>query len=166
MNNIEKYVELHKEVIKMANELDQFISANKHTLIKDLAQEMKKIPGLNKIIVTGYTPGFNDGDPCVHCSTVYYNKTWHFGEFSEYGIDISEFLGAPEEYQDGEEELCDWEDINNVNTYSDEDSEKVDLYMEMLDDLIERIHYTDYLVYIDLTSDEPTVKVEDYECGY
>lgn len=164
MNNIEKYVELHNEVTRASDELHKFISDNKSTLIIDLAKEMKKIPGLNKIIVKGYTPGFNDGDPCTHSSEVYFNKRWHFSELSEYGIsNLSSFLGAPEEYED---ELHEWEGLDSVNTYSDEDEEKVEEFISMLDDLIERLYYTDYIVYIDLTGDDPVIDSEDYYCGY
>lgn len=164
MNNIEKYVELHNEVTRASDELHKFISDNKSTLIIDLAKEMKKIPGLNKIIVKGYTPGFNDGDPCTHSSEVYFNKRWHFSELSEYGIDnLSSFLGAPEEYED---ELYEWEGLDSVNTYSDEDEEKIEEFISMLDDLVERLYYTDYIVYIDLTGDEPVINSENYECGY
>ncbi|EBS4516757.1 hypothetical protein DQT32_05015 [Salmonella enterica subsp. enterica serovar Braenderup] len=164
---IDTYMELTKEVHRVSSELHKFVHENIHDLVHDIAMELKTIPGMNKVIVKGYTPGFNDGDPCTHSSDVYYNKKWHFSELSEYGIGgLAEFFGAPEEYEDEEEELYNWEGIDTINTYSDEDEQKIHDLVSLLDDLIERKYYTDYIVFIDLTGDEPVIKHEDYDCGY
>lgn len=167
MTNLETFIQLKADVSRADNALYAFIRDKKSDLIMDIAKELKSIPGMNKIIVKGYTPGFNDGDACTHSSEVYFNKRYDFGEIAEYGIyGLAEFLGAPEEFLEDEDELYNWDEISNVNTYDDANEVKVNELASLLDDIIEKTYYTDYIVYIDLTTDEPTIKHEDYDCGY
>ena len=167
MTNLETYIQLKADVARANYELGSFVSDKKKELIMDIAKELKSIPGMNKIIIKGYTPGFNDGDACVHSSEVYYNKRYDFSELAEYEISgLAEFLGAPEEFVYEEEGLYNWDEINSVNTYAEEDSDKIKKFANLLDDLIESIYDTDYIVFIDLTTDEPTIKHDYYDCGY
>ncbi len=164
MTNLETYIALKAEVSRTTRELYAFLRDNQNDLTLDIAKELKAIPGMNKIIIKGYTPGFNDGDECTHSSQVYYDKRYDFSEIAEEGIyGLEEFLGAPEEFID---ELYNWEEINNVNTYDDSYEGKINELTSLLDDIIEKTYFTDYIVYIDLTTDEPTITHEDYECGY
>lgn len=163
--NVVTYLKLKNEYEKSAKELSSFIQNNKKVLLNSVCDELKKISGMNKIVVKGYTPGFNDGEPCTHSSETYYNKRYDFGELAEYEIyGLAEFLNAPRNFID--EELYEWEEINNVNTYSDEDEEKVQELCNILDYIIEQIYDTNYIVFVDLTLDEDFIKVEDYDCGY
>lgn len=166
MTNLEILIQLKAEVSRTNNELYTFISDKKKDLIMDIARELKAIPGMNKIIVKGYTPRFNDGDECTHSSAVYYNKRYDFGEIAEEEIyGLAEFLGVPEEFLE-EDELYNWDEISNINTYDDADSNKIGELISLLDDMIETTYYSDYIVFIDLTTDEPTIKTEDYDCGH
>jgi hypothetical protein len=148
--------------------LSRFVSEHKNDLLKSVVDELAKIEGFNKLIIKGYTPGFNDGDACTHSSETYYactQKSYNdFGELSEYEIGISYFLTCDDDLQD--EDLRDWEGFDSINTYSMEDSERVDYLVKYIDYLIEEIHYTNYIVYIDFTGDEPTIDAEEYYCGY
>lgn len=166
MTHLETFIQLQAEVERTTKELYSFLNEKHHVLIIDIANELKSIPGMNKIIIKGYTPSFNDGDACSHRSAVYYNKRYDFAEIAEeqvYGL--AEFLNAPEEFVE-EEELYNWEEINNVNTYNDSDEGKVSKLANLLEEVIEKIHHTDYIVFIDLTKDEPTITHEDYDCGF
>jgi hypothetical protein len=151
-----------------AYDLRKFVDTNKRELLKSLVDELAKIEGFNKLIIKGYTPGFNDGDACTHSSDTYYvctQKRYNdFGELSEYGIGISYFLTGDDEIED--EDLRDWEGFDSINTYSEEDSESVDYLVGYIDYLVEEIHYTNYIVYVDLTGDEPKITEDDYYCGY
>lgn len=165
----EQFKVLKDKSDKAAQELHVFISDNKKNILNNIAAELKKVQGLNKIIIKGYTPGFNDGDACTHSSETYYSCTqrskWNdFGELSQYGIGIAYFLSNGE--VDDDEELYDWEGINEINTYSVEDNEKVDELVDHLDYLIEEIYHTDYIVYIDFTGDELKIEHEYYDCGH
>ncbi len=150
------------------NNLNSFLADKKRDLLKSVVDELNQIEGFNKLIVKGYTPGFNDGDACTHSSDTYYQCTQRhyneFGELSEYGIGIAYFLSNGEVEED--EELYEWDGIDLVNTYSEEDEEKVDYLVSLVDYLIEEIMFTNYIGYIDLSGDEPTIELEEYYCGY
>ena len=169
MNLFEKFKVL-KEVSDDASfNLDKFTQDNKKELINVVANELKQIPGINKIIIKGYTPGFNDGDACTHSSEPYYSCTqrsqWNdFSELAEYGIGIAYFLSNGEIEDD--EDLHEWDGFDSINTYAVEDEDKVSELVGYLEYLIEETYYTNYIVYIDLTGDEPTVDQEEYYCGY
>ena len=164
MARLEQYKELQQSYRKIGAELSEFVRQNQRGLLNDLASELKAIPGMNKMVVKGYTPGFNDGDACTHSSDVYYNKTYHFSELSEEDVyGLGEFLGAPEDIDD---DLYEWVENNPINTFSEDDSKEIGKIASMLDSLIEEIYDTDYIVFIDLTTNEPTITYKDYYCGY
>lgn len=165
----EQYKVLKDTAYKAESELGNFIHLHKKDLLKTVVDELKTVEGFNKLIIKGYTPGFNDGDACTHSSEPYYSCTqrskWNdFSELSEYGIGIAYFLTDGEIEED--EELRDWDGFDIINTYSVEDNEKVDYLVSQIDYLIEEIYHTDYIVYIDLTGDEPKIDHEYYDCGH
>lgn len=168
MSLFEKFSELTRNYDKAKYDLAVFISDNQKQILIDVSKELKEINGMNKVVIKGYTPCFNDGDACTHSSSVYFNQRYDFGELAEDDSisGLAEFLGAPEEFIYGEDDLYNWEDLNSVNTYSAEDQDKINSLVSMLDDLIERIYDTDYIVFIDLTTDEPTISYQSYDCGY
>ena len=141
----------------------------KKELLQSVLTELKRVEGFNKLIIKGYTPGFNNGDACTHSSEPYYSCTqrsrWNdFSELSEYGIGIAYFLSNGEVEDD--EELCEWEGFDLINTYSPDENEKVDGLVGYVDYLIEEIYHTNYIVYIDLTGEEPKVDHDYYDCGH
>lgn len=158
-----------KDISDTANStLSDFINTNKNELLRSVVADLSKIEGFNKLIVKGYTPGFNDGDACTHSSEAFYACTQKryndFGELSEYGIGIAYFLSGIDDLED--DELRDWEGFDSINTYSMEDSERVEKLVNYIDYLIEEIYYTNYIVYIDCTNEEPTITYDEYWCGY
>jgi len=168
-NSFEQFKELSAASSKARQDLYVFIRDNKKDILTDILTELKSVVGLNKIIIKGYTPGFNDGDACTHSSETYYSCTqrskWNdFSDLSEYEIGIAYFLSNGEVEDD--EELREWEGFDEINTYSVEDNEKVDSLVEYLDELIEEIYHTDYIVYVDLTGDKPTIEHDYYDCGH
>lgn len=58
-----KLIEEAAERQKKRYEEQKVVSAK---LSSELTQLFLDVPDLEKIIVRGYTPGFNDGDPCYH----------------------------------------------------------------------------------------------------
>lgn len=61
--------------LEMAAEINRMAEEQKATraafFTQFTAQIFDEFPGLNRVIVQGYTPGFNDGDPCVHSQETY-----------------------------------------------------------------------------------------------
>lgn len=165
MTLFEQFQDLKTKSDNAENELSKFLSANKRAILKDVAAQLKAIPGMNKLVIYGYTPGFNDGDACTHSSDCLF-RDYHFSEFAEYEeYSYFSFMNMPEEIQESGEPW-NWEGFENVNTYSDDDEPKVRELVQLLDYLVEQIEYTDYLVMFDFTTEETTITFEEYDCGH
>lgn len=137
----------------------KYLKDNIDTIINDGILKLKNFEGLNKIIIIGYTPSFNDGDPCEHWSTPYYDE-----DLCEIASSNLEFFGIPDNIDD-----CDIEDYldeNPVNPIKLTDDTEISTIIGLIEGLVEEKHGTNFKVYIDLTLDEPSIIVEDYYCGY
>lgn len=165
MTLFEQFQELKTKSDAAKCDLSNFLSTNKRQILKDVAAQLKAIPGMNKLVIYGYTPGFNDGDACTHSSECLF-RDYHFQEFAEQE-DYSFFrmMNVPEEVQD-EGEPWNWEGFENVNTYSDADEPKVRELIQLLDYLVEQIEYTNYLALFDFTTEETDITFEEYDCGH
>lgn len=123
---------------------------------QELLQEIKSFEGFDCIFIRGWTPGFNDGEPCLHSD--------------EYAISPSE-IGALflSDNEASEEELEQEELLFNQNLSEDE-LEVVRLFVDQfLLEEVEDIHGTDYDVKFYLNESEPlgySLDHDDYECGY
>lgn len=165
MSLFEQFEELKAKSDAAERELDSFLSNNKKQLLKDVAAQLKAIPGMSKLVIYGYTPGFNDGDACTHSSYSWYTDRG-FREFAEYDEwSYLSFMGVPDEIAESGE-AYDWDGFDGVNTYSDEDTPTVNRLVNILEYLIDEIYYTDYMVMFDFSTEETTIKHEDYDCGH
>lgn len=164
MTNLETYIHLSNEVNSAKLELSSFINGKQFDIMLEIAKKLKTFHGMNKMIIKGYTPGFNDGDACVHNSYAYFNKRYDFSEIAQDDVpELAKFLNVPEDFED---EIWEWSDINSINDYEDSDEDEINDLANLLNELIENIYGTDYIVFIDLTTDEPTITHHDYYCGY
>lgn len=165
MSLFEQFEELKSKSDAAKRELDSFLNNNKHQLLKDVAAQLKSIPGMSKLVIYGYTPGFNDGDACTHSGESWYTDRG-FQEFAEYDVyAYLSFMGVPDEISESGE-AYDWEGFEGVNTYSDEDTPTVNNLVDMLEYLVEEIYYTDYMVMFDFSTEETNIVHEDYDCGH
>jgi len=153
MNDIMSKVDLAEKAIEAAN------LAHKKALeeaiepaLKYIAKEYGKELGL--ITLIGYTPWFNDGEPCTHTSDVLYG----YSGLEDYGL---------------EDRMGDW--------FEDEE-EKIEELMEREVNLSSEVRkfgsgillpyyeqklHTDFLVHI-FFDEDGTYRVEEdeYNCGY
>jgi hypothetical protein len=116
-----------------------------------LEPKAKDIKGTHYIYVQGYTPGFNDGDPCVHTS------------YSYTGEELKEMI----EWENGyNSQVVDFlrphlESINNV------EEEGIDLnILDVIELVAEEEYCTDYQVLVIIKDGVVKVEKADYECGY
>lgn len=145
-------------------ELATFVNQHSKALLTHVCKELKSINGMNKLVLKGYTPRFNDGDSCTHSSCTYYNKRYDFQEIAEDDTyDFAEFIGIPDDF---EGEPYEWGGLKNVNTYDDADYSTIRYYVQLADYLAGQIYDTNYIVYIDFTEDEPTLIDHEYDCGH
>jgi hypothetical protein len=126
-----------------------------------------EFPALNRVVVRGYTPSFNDGDPCTHSHEVYLTFE-DFCELNEYEIEEGEdrvvrYNGYTHEY-----EFIDGVDQTAFNVdLAEEHAELIKRAFGVFDEAIEDIFNTDFLLTW-TRRDDASVAFEkgDYECGY
>lgn len=158
---------LYQEYKEKKKEYYNFLNTNKPKILESALLELKKFEGLNKIIITGYTPSFNDGDPCNHWSTAHVSNSM-FGELAESGEvgELSTFVGAPDDLDD---ELSSWfysDDTPEINPVKIENRNEIDIIISDIENILEDLFDTNFIIYIDLTSDVPTFTKDYYGCGY
>lgn len=114
-------------------------------------------PGFKRAVVFGFTPSFNDGDPCYHSCEVYvgykniYSGVAYYDyqdhtESEAFFTDDGE-IDNPNEgcltLKEAKKEICSWEDI------------------------FERLYDTNFIVKVQLLEDgEVSVEVDEYDCGH
>lgn len=142
MSKINEYLE-HK------NAIDSLVKGHSKEMIQDLFNELfTKYKNLDVVFIYGYTPGFNDGDPCYHRQYV--------------EVDSEEITERVEEYLD----LLDEEVEYNSNLTGDEISDITDS-VDDLEDLFEHIYDTDYYIIARKEEDGSiTIDNGEYDCGY
>lgn len=129
----------------------------------------QELPSLDALMIRGYTPGFNDGEPCT------FNLEITAAELSDY-IDedfvssyFNTFHGKSEEDFEDFDEYYDYviENLNgDINWRTEEPV--ISKVFAPLNELIERTFDTDgFVVYMVLRDDgEIEYTVESYDCGY
>lgn len=146
---INQYRELQKKVKKQLQTEGTEIAKE---LFKQFFQEH---PGLTKLVINGYTPGFNDGEPCVHEQRIVCGTSWgaekKYFDFSDY--DLEEFFEFNKENN------------NHVNA-SCESLKSLEGAMEDLKEILEGIYGTCWELKISYSNGEVSIEQEDYDCGY
>ncbi len=111
-----------------------------------LARLLLDTKGLDSIIVIGYTPGFNDGEPCVHSQDgAYLNGLGEYGEApSAFGVDESD---------DAE---SDWSAA----------FKRTANIVGAMADLLGDAFGTNWAIRVKRDGDSVTFEQEEYDCGY
>ena len=109
----------------------------------------KKYPGLKQLAIQGYTPSFNDGDPCVHRTYSYIDN----GDWAEYDED---------KYYDAEKD-----DYAMVNDITDEQARDIKKVLDKFKTILKYQFGTGWEVFISKNSDgSVSINKDDYDCGY
>lgn len=175
MSNIVKMVEDFKKAqAEMMAKLKQDGENEMKIVFKDIFDNH---PGLKAFAYVGYTMGFNDGEPCYHSGYSYvgdfhiqtYNYSYRNGE-EYWTADCYEETGwgELEDFFLGEDA-----DLDNTNDPLDfvnkdcTDIESARSAVAALEDIIELVYDTNYLIKVSL-NDDGSVNVEhdEYDCGY
>ena len=107
-------------------------------------------PGMKQLAIRGWTPGFNDGDPCTH-STEYYISDDMWSEYDE------------DEYWDSETDC-----YREVNKLTDEEVKAIKKALYSFDYILECQYGTDWELFIskDPESGELKWDKDHYDCGH
>lgn len=144
MSKINEYLEHQKAI-------DELVKDNGNEMIQDLFNGLfTQYKNLDVLFIYGYTPSFNDGDPCYHRQYVEVES----GDITDR---VDEYLDLLDEDEEVE---------YNVNLTYDETVSITDSVDE-LEDLFERIYDTGYYIIARREEDGSIDIVNgDYDCGY
>lgn len=124
---------------------------------KDLVALFGFFPELNDIVLRGYTPGFNDGDPCTHSMLdPFINGQDKYGDtpHSRYDEDEDE-----DEDEEGEAAV--------VVEMDEADRKIIAKILGGMTDAIEALYDTNFEVTVSRQADGTvTVKKDYYDCGH
>jgi len=105
------------------------------------------------ITIIGYTPGFNDGEPCTHSSD------WGFGY--KYLEDFCLESYMEDWFEDDEEKI---EELMNKEVTVP--TELKEFVRDVLDPYFEDKMVTDYRVHIIFENGTYRIEEDEYDCGY
>lgn len=148
MNKFEEY-NMHMAAIKA------LVKSDGKAMVKGFFETLfADHKDLEMVLVYGYTPSFNDGDACTHTQFSMLD-----GDEINDTVDLYDLLNIEEDEGD---EL---EEINSK--LSREESQKIEHKIDGIDDLLERVYYTDFYVFVRRLEDGTIdLTIGDYECGY
>lgn len=108
---------------------------------------------IDMITIIGYTPGFNDGEPCTHGSD------WGFGYGYLEDFGLEDFM--EDWFEDDEEKI---EELMNKSI--EVPNELGEFVRDVLDPYFEEKLVTDYRVHIIFENGTYRIEEDEYDCGY
>lgn len=173
-------------ILKLIADMNEQMAALKRNVIEqgtqglaDIAKDVfSEVEGLKKFVVLGYTPGFNDGEPCEH-SSIYGFGNYHWRE--NWNKDGTYYLSSDEIGE--REEFAEFFELEGTDLYDETDApfdnpivyansgvveeDKAYKLIGALDDVCEMLYGTNYVVYFTLNEDGSVdVEQDDYDCGW
>lgn len=162
MSKLQEVLNFRKKIAEFEDELRKSAETNLAEIFKEL---FDKHQGLRKIVYQGYTPSFNDGEPCEHSSQgSICNVRWRTYSYGKY-LSGDDLHGQYEEFFELESD----EDTNYVKHANSEclDLGAAEQDVNTLSEIIDIVYYTNFVVYITLEDDgSVTVESDEYDCGY
>ncbi len=167
-------VELVENFKKVQSEMMAKLKADGQEELKVVFKDIfDKHPGLKKFAYLGYTPGFNDGDPCYHsgqssvgvfekCYSNYSQQHYYSSDCEN--TELEEFLS--EQGQSCDDTDADEEELTSVNKDC-ATLQQASYDVAALEDIVELVYDTDYIIKVELNDDgSVSVDVDDYDCGH
>lgn len=163
MSKLQEVLNFRKQIKAFEEKLRKSAEGNLSEIFKEL---FDKHQGLRKIAYQGYTPSFNDGEPCEHRSRgSVCNVRWY--EFRDgrrwlTGDDLAESCEDFFELEsDKETQHIEHANIACVDLSAAEQD------VNALTEVIDIVYDTNYQVLITLEDDgSVTVESDEYDCGY
>lgn len=150
--------------------MNKFEEYNSHLtairkLVKDHGDEMvtgffetlfAENKNLDVVLVYGYTPGFNDGDPCTHTQYSVYDAE-----------EINDTFDFYDYFSDEDEDDVD-EKTSKLNEHlSTKDAYEIESKIDSIEELLERVYDTNFYLCV-LRKEDGSIEINtgDYDCGY
>lgn len=157
---------LLKQYEEVNAELNKQISENGKQFLESVFQEIfDQNEGLKLIYILGWTPGFNDGEPCTHSQESFVGDSHHVGYLNREYYDFDD----RELYEEFEVEF-DEEDNDAVISHINADCKTLDQVAKQVaayEELVERVYNTNFEIKVTVDDEGKVVVEQDwYDCGY
>ena len=161
MSDIKALLKQYEEVNA---ELNKQIAENGKQFLESVFQEIfDQNEGLKLIYILGWTPGFNDGEPCTHSQESFVGDSRHVGYLSREYYDFEE----RELFDEFEVEL---DEDDNVLSHINSECKTLDRVAKQVstyEELVERVYNTNFEIKVSLNAEGKVVVDQDwYDCGY
>lgn len=159
---------LLKQYEEVNAELNKQIQENGTVFMQSVFQEIfDKNPGLKLVYILGWTPSFNDGEPCTHSQEVFVGNSYTWTRKGEtqlsYDFDDRELFDEFKVERDEEDSDKIVSHINSECKTLNDVSAQVNAYNE----LIERVYETNFELKVYLNDVGKVVVDHDwYDPGY
>lgn len=179
MNQISQLLNQYQESARALRE--HLRQDGKRKLEEYLTEVFATHEGFNKAAIIGYTPSFNDGEPCEHSQEVYTGAvkrgiyTWRnnspyisvdFSEREDEGL-TAFFVGEDEELPDDEDLVAMEAIVAKLPNLTCETIEEVEGILNGLEDVFRQVFETNFILKIEKGENgNVTIDVEEYDCGY
>lgn len=159
-------------------ELQRKAKEARKAALEPFLDELAKSGTVSIITIRGYTPGFNDGEPCEHGADFWVNIDQHWRDEVDMTDDLEEIF---EELQDtyrydrpsytridipeaieANRKLC----AEHGHVYDEPSKEIMDAIEAVIFDSIEEDYGTNYYVTFTLKDGKFVREEGDYDCGY
>ena len=160
-----------KEVFAKIEEAKREAKQKSAALLSGVFKEFfEKYQGMKKVIIQGYTPSFNDGDPCEHSSMsgngLYEMKEsrWTSSGYRAYSDGVTEqYEGFFDlELTDDERDI-----VAFANDKFNGNEKEMNTDLGVIEQIADMVYDTNYVLYVTLEEDgSVNIDHEDYDCGY
>lgn len=165
MSTTEHIHNLVAEYERVNAELNKQLSANGDEFFVGLFTKMfAEHAGLNKVCVVGWTPGFNDGDPCEHSYEIFVGAVTEYNGTQYVDYDERE---EPAEFFGGYNEETESVDVTQNPNASCTTLKEVHASVDNFSDIIHRVYGTNFILKVTRGEDGTAeVECDEYDCGY
>lgn len=160
MTNFEQFKAIQKEYAEQLKSINE-------DFLKESIKEIGDKFGNFAVFIRGYTPSFNDGEPCKHSSR--YSLCIGFREFYYTGSSYKCFklddCDASENEEVAEVIECDFDNFTSINSHL-EGNEDFLGDIKILMKIVDEAYNTDFEVKLKYKDGNITLEHDDYHCGY
>lgn len=160
---MENIMSIYEEYKTKKKEYKFFLSANVRAIFEDILRIYKLAnPNCTKLVIQGYTPSFNDGDPCRHYSDTYVGNFGELFEVTDFDRDVIEFLKIPDEFtDDGMFDEC----MEFLEEMEEDCTRDYELFGD-LENLAEELWGTNFHILVKFENDTIDINKIYYHCGH
>lgn len=176
--NIEQTLSNLRTIGAQVADLQRQAKEARKAALEPFLAELAKSGQVSIITIRGYTPGFNDGEPCEHGADFWVNIEQHWGDEVDMTSDLEDVFYELVDYKNWNRETRQYDvsekglRINNEicerhgHVFDTPSAEIIKAIEAVIYDSIEEDYGTNYYVTFILKDGKFVREEGDYDCGY